>query len=395
MARKQNQEVIYGTLQKNVIESYIMANSRQNLSIYSERLLLRLVEIAQSQVFGLDFKGGSGLVRVDPSSLGTIVEMNIADLMSEKDSTNYTVVKKSVLELMQVKHQHEEPIFSNNKPVLDKDGKQMYRFEAHQLVNDVYVNAKPGTIIVEVNRHTWAALLDFSKGFRRYDLLLAMKLSRAYSLRLYKLISEQKNPISFTIQELREKFDLGEKYKLTGSIMRMLETARLELDKYCSPWTFTVEPKYSASAEQNKGRAGRKSITSVVLHPVHRLKYEATNSRALDVSPTFMLGKEIVDKLVKYFNFSMAEVKANLPLFAECNKRFGKDEHDSGPDLYSFLVEIAPKANRATNIQGYVINALKIHLKERYHLLFLKGKIVQEEPDLFGALANSFKPDYK
>ena len=123
MARKQNQEVIYGTLQKNVIESYIMANSRQNLSIYSERLLLRLVEIAQSQVFGLDFKGGSGLVRVDPSSLGTIVEMNIADLMSEKDSTNYTVVKKSVLELMQVKHQHEEPIFSNNKPVLDKDGR--------------------------------------------------------------------------------------------------------------------------------------------------------------------------------------------------------------------------------------------------------------------------------
>lgn len=386
---EEKKEVIVGTLQKSVIESYIMANSRQNLSIYSERLLLKLVEIAQSQVFGLDFKSGSGNVRVDPNSLGTIVELNITDLMGDNESANYTYAKKAVQELMKVHHEHETPVFKNDRPVLTKDGRQVYRFEAHQLLNDVFVNARPGTIIVEVNRHTWAALLDFSKGFRRYDLLLAMKLSRTYSLRLYKLISEQVEPITFTIAELKEKFGIEEKYKKTTDILRLLEASRKELDKYCSPWSFTVRANYSVSSDVNTGRVGRKAITSVTLLPEHRLKYDSLNARQIQAAPAVMLGKDVTDKLVKYFNFTKDEMNANMPLLMACSKNFGKAPNDRGPCLFDFLEDISPSALRAGNVKGYVVNALKKHLKERYHLTFVKGKILRDEPDLFSALEES------
>ena len=374
-------EVLYGTLSTNVIESYIMANSRHHMSIYGERLLLKLVEIAQSQVLGLDFRGGNSLTRIDPYSLDPVVEVNISDLLGEGGSANYTKAKKAVLELMNVHHEHEEPVFKNGKPVYDSEGKQVFQFEAHQLLNDVNVNKKPGTIILNVNQNTWQALLDFSKGFRRYDIVLAYKLNREYSLRMYKLVSEQKNPITFTIDELRTKFGLAEKYKRPHDLMGVLDTAKKELDA-CSPWTFDYEPIFSKTSEENKGRAGRKACTSVRIHPIHQMKFETSNSRTLEVSPSFMLGQELYNYFMK-FEFSPKEVSSNMTLIVACKKEF------SDPDIYEFLRLIAPKAFRANdgNVKGYVIGALKRHLSEKYHYVFEKNKIVKEDPGLFDGLA--------
>ena len=54
----ENKELI----SKEVVESYIFSTVRHDFGIYSERLLLRLVELAQCEINGLDFKGGTAFL---------------------------------------------------------------------------------------------------------------------------------------------------------------------------------------------------------------------------------------------------------------------------------------------------------------------------------------------
>lgn len=362
------------TTTRNVVESYIFATGHQDLSIYSERLMMLLVKAAQCQVAGLNFKDGSSIAQVSIGPLGdAMVEIEARELLNGPNNTNYTQAKAAVMELMRKPISHERPAIKNGKPLLNDKGEPVYEFEAHNLVNDVYINKKPGVIVVNVNRTTWEAILDFSKGFRRYDLQVAMRFSRTCSLRMFKLISNQKNPLQFTIQELREQWGLTNKYTKTKDFIRnTIVSAKEELDRM-SPWTFEFEPVYSASSEQNKGRVGRKSITSIIFFPKHQIKYESTTSTINRVNnPSDLLGRHVIDRLVTQLGFSMAEIKANLVLLDTARKRF---------DLEKFLIDIGSKANRANNPQGYVVNAIKSHLKEAYGIIVRKDGIVEpKEP---------------
>lgn len=359
---------------RNVVESYIFATGHQDLSIYSERLLMLLVKAAQCQVNGLNFKDGSSIAQVNIGPLGDAqVEIEARELLSGDKNTNYTQAKNAVLELMKKPIAHERPAMKGGKPVLDEKGNQVYEFEAHNLLNDVYINQKPGVIVVNVNKSTWEAILDFSKGFRRYDLQVAMQFSRTCSLRVFKLISNQKYPLTFTIQELREQWGLTEKYKSTKDFIKYtIDSAKEELDR-SSPWTFDYNPIYSAKAEENRGRVGRKSITAITFFPKHVARYESTTNIVNQISPTSVLGRAIIDRLVKNLGFSMAEIKANLVLFDTASKSF---------DLEGFLIQVGPKANRASNPQGYIINAIKIHLKEKHGIVFKKNAIMAPEEEL-------------
>ena len=182
MSRKQdddNAQMQIATTTRNVVESYIFATGHQDLSIYSERLLMQLVKAAQCQVNGLNFRDGSSIAQVGIGPLGdTVVEIEAKELLNGENNTNYTQAKKAVLELMKKPISHERPAMKNGRPVLNDAGEQVYEFEAHNLLNDVYINKKPGVVIVNVNKTTWEAILDFSKGFRRYDLQVAMKFSQ-------------------------------------------------------------------------------------------------------------------------------------------------------------------------------------------------------------------------
>ena len=367
--KKSQQELSLATTTRSVVESYIFSTGHQDLSIYSERLLMQLVKAAQCQVAGLNFKDGSSIAQVSIGPLGeAMVEIEARDLLNGENNTNYTQAKKAVMELMRKPIAHERPAMKGGKPVLDENGDQVYEFEAHNLVNDVWINKKPGAILVNVNKTTWEAILDFSKGFRRYDLTVAMKFSRTCSLRMFKLISNQKYPLSFTIQELREQWGLTDKYAKTKDFIKnTIVSAKEELDR-TSPWTFDFQPVYASSSEQNKGRAGRKSITSITFFPIHQQRFESTTTVANMVNnPTELLGKVVIDRLVKQLGFSMAEIKANLVLFKTAAKNF---------ELEPFLIEIGPRANRANNPRGYVINAIKKHLKEKCGIVVKKNEIV-------------------
>ena len=84
-----NEMTSLATTTRNVVESYIFATGHQDLSIYSERLMMLLVKAAQCQVAGLNFKDGSSIAQVSIGPLGdAMVEIEARELLNGPNNTN-------------------------------------------------------------------------------------------------------------------------------------------------------------------------------------------------------------------------------------------------------------------------------------------------------------------
>ena len=88
------------------------------------------------------------------------------------------------------------------------------------------------------------------------------------------------------------------------------------------------------------------------------------------VDPSMLISAEAYKLLKEKFDFNFAGIKANLQLFETADKY---------SDLTAFLYRIAPAALRAQNVQGYVVNALKKHLREDLGIGFDGASIIQGE----------------
>ena len=347
----QNKEVI----SKEVVESYIFTTVRHDFGIYSERLLLRLVELAQREIRGLDFKGGTSIGKVEIGEWGDAeVIIPVKDILSGDDDKNYTKAKAAVRNLM--------------GRFLEYEDDEKYR--ATHILNEVDVDKVAGKMIIRVNRNVWRAMLDFSKGFRKYELETAVKLRGKYSLRIYKLVSKQSDPITYSITDLRKMWGLTEKYKKVDDFVKnTIVAAKEELDRV-SPYSFDYVLNAAKSAEVNKGRKGRPSITSVTFFPVRRMANETTDSVRKQVDPSMLLDYELYQMLKNKFDFDSQGIRANITLFDVAQKEC---------DILTFLDGIAPTALRAANIQGYVINAIRRHLKEKCGIV-IDGSMVLRDP---------------
>ena len=347
------------TKSREIIESYIFATSERNFSIYSERLLLRLVEVAQRQILGLDFRNGTDIGQVEIGPLGDArLEIPIRSLLGP-GNTNYSQAKEAIVELMKNPYFVEQPKMKGGKPVLDEKGKPEYELIGHQILNDCQVNVKPGVAVISVNEHTWSRVLDLTRGYRRYSLNASLQLSKPSSLRMFRLISNQKYPITYTIDQLRSMWGLSGKYPDSSDfIRRNIAPAKKELDEK-APWSFDYNVNYTESAEINKGRRGRKAIVSVTFFPYSILMHTPT-SDILDRtgSPLSVIGKELYNMLLKKFEFTAQGIKNNLLTFVTAKK--------AGMDLLSFLDGLAANALHATNPPGYVIKSIDTKLRERY-----------------------------
>ena len=347
----QNKEII----SKEIVESYIFSTVRHDFGIYSERLLLRLVELAQREIRGLDFKGGTSIGKVEIGEWGDAeVIIPVKDILSGDDDKNYTKAKAAVRNLM--------------GRFLEYEDDQKYK--ATQILNEVDVDKVAGKMVIRVNRNIWKAMLDFSKGFRKYELETAVKLRGKYSLRIYKLVSKQTDPITYTITDLRKMWGLTDKYKKVDDFIKnTVVSAKEELDRV-SPYSFDFVLNAAKSAEVNKGRKGRPAITSVTFFPVHRMANETTDAVRKQVDPSMLLDYEFYMMLKNKFDFDPQGIKANITLFDTAQKEC---------DILEFMDSIAPAALRAANIQGYVINAIRKHLKEKFGII-IDGSMVLRDP---------------
>ena len=150
------------------------------------------------------------------------------------------------------------------------------------------------------------------------------------------------------MENLRKMLALEEKYKNSNDfIKRVIKVAKAELDAKM-PYSFTYQTENKKSVTR-----GKPSIDSITLNPVHIPKNEKEENTSAGLRrqiTLFGFDRETHDLLFGYYEFSTAEVQHNLDLFMKANKML---------PLAKTLSELKPKAGRAANQKGYVIQTLR------------------------------------
>lgn len=318
---------------KELFQSYILTTAKYNFSVYEKRILYRIIELNQNLIEGrkLNYK-----YRLDATLYGdSVYTLPIALFLKEGDSSNHMEVKKALNSLKRKELLYEDDkiwaslsIIAN--PKIQKFGETV-TFTVDKLIND--------------------ALLDFSKGYRKYELKTAMEFESVYSMRFYELFSNQAKPINYSIDNLKEMFQITNKYKLTADFIRyVVEPAKKELDQK-SPYTFVYKTL----------KTGRK-ITSIQFIPVYQPDKENQNLKAKklgkQVSTRFYLDPTDKEYLVAQYGFTEKEIKNNCDLFEELYKVLEKGA------LIDKLVDLRRFASETKNPKGYVIKSLKSLLSE-------------------------------
>lgn len=191
--------------------------------------------------------------------------------------------------------------------------------------------------------------MDFTKGYRKYELVTAMQFQSVYSMRMYELMSGQKRPIEFTFEDLKMRFGLKDKYKLTANFkLRVLEIAKKELDEK-SPYSFNyIEVK-----------EGRKVVGFKFFPTFHPDKQDLELLQAEQrskLSASAQISAQVYDYLRYSFEFKVSEINKNKKTIIEGEQRI--------PDFIGFLSSLVGPSRTANNRIGYVINAIKKKTKE-------------------------------
>lgn len=329
---------------REVVESYKLAFGRNAYGLYAQRAKLVLIEALQDHIKGLRFRNG-GCVKYDTSVDENLfgersIEIDIRSICPE-GVTNYTEVRNQLGEMMSLHFEYEDD-------------------ETWEVVNFFQkVIVKKGTWKAKflTTKAIWEVFMDFSKGFRRVELGTAMKFRSVYALRFYEKVVGQREPINYTIDELRAMFKLEDKYKLKKDFVKyVIQAAKDELDEI-SPWSFDYTQNYKAEGP------GRPSLHSVTLYPIHQVLKEGDMDSSYirkNISPSSVLCKESFEYLRNTLEFSNKEIINNFQLFDTAEKNL---------ELPEFLHKIGPRALRVKNPKGYVIKAIRKELKESAHIV--------------------------
>lgn len=330
------------TENKDLIESYKLTTVRDRIGIYGQRLILRLVEAATAEGItqGLDFKSGRDLRQVQVTGDLFYKRITMPLNFITGDSDNRSKPRESVKALMQEIIEAE-----------DADGDWFaFPFLA-------FAQVKNGELTVEVRKELWQVFLDFRKGFRRFELNAALQLKSTYSLRLYKLVSEQAaEHIDFQLADLKKMLGVGDKYARPRDFFKfVIDPAKAELDRM-APWSFTYEQLTS-----RKQAGGRAAIVGVRFFPVYqpahrdaklahkqeRLKYATVTAPGITQAQRNML--------IHKFGFTQKGINNNEELFNAATQHL---------DLNVVLQELAESVsrNRPRNTVGYVINGIRMAL---------------------------------
>ena len=330
------------TQDKTLLQSYKFTTVRNSIGIYGQRLLLRVVEQVQAEMEGLSFKDHKDIRKIDVKT-----ETN---LFGEKEFTMpLSAIMKSENLTQEVKDQIKALAFS---PVEYEDGNT---WKVSPFFVEVEVKKNTRVLRAVMRPMVWEALMDYSKGFRKFSLNTAMSFKSTYSLRFYQLFSLQTEPITYTIEELRKRFGLGKKYKLTQDFIKnTIEVAKEELDS-CSPYTFTYEPIYSAT-----GKAGRPSITAIRFTPKYQRAFDSEEAEFQDLSAKYpgatsplSVAQEV--RLMKTFGITRKGIKNNHKVFELAVKHL---DFDALIDKITRRVQ----KTRPKNPAGYLVRALRDEL---------------------------------
>lgn len=316
---------------KDLIQSYIITSAKYDYSVYEKRILYRLIELFQAMTKGQKLNHQVSITKdlFDVS----VVTMPISTFLNGEDDKNHTRIKAAIESL-------------ENKKFIYEDNKT---WEIIRILSEPKIDKYKEHVSFRINPKVVDAFLDFSKGFSKYELATAMEFESVYAMRFYELLSGQKKPIIYTIDNLKIMFQLEDKYKLTADFFRyVIEPAKKELDK-SSPYSFEFTPV----------KTGRK-ITAIKFYPLYQpqnrdMRIEAKKLKK-DTSLRWDLDIMTINYLKENYIFSEEEIQNNRELFVQA-------QNSSSFDLLFFLSEQKVNARKKANPKGWIINAIKKQLE--------------------------------
>ena len=240
-------------------QSRIITNARYNFNVHEKRILYRVVELIQR---------GKLPSRHEPVLWrDKTIEMPVSDFMlaGPKDK-NHALVKAAFSRLM-------------DRVIRTETDK--YR-KAYPLVTHAKVEKGHGVATFKISDELYRDLLNFAKGYSRYELDVAFGFRSQYTMRFYELISKPapNTPLpTYTIDQLRKMFILQDRYPDTHNFCKyVIAPAQRELEASQAPYYFEVE----------KVKTGRK-ITAVKLYIHQRQDDQAPGGDILANNPASQL----------------------------------------------------------------------------------------------------------
>lgn len=310
---------------RQVVQSYIFTTAVYDFNVYEKRIIYNLVRLAQSQIEGV--KLSESLYRIDHAYKDyLVVELPISDFLIDEDDKNHSRIKAALRSL------HRKTF------TYQFDG----TWECFSIIANPKVRLRSSKVSFIVDTRVWDVLLNFSRGFSRYDLEIAFNLESSYSMRFYEMLAGQKEPIAYSIDSLRKEFGLEGKYKLNKDfIRRVIESAKSELDMK-SPVTFTYRPL----------KDGRK-ITRILFYPVRQESKQPHDTLLKEVIRKYGSGPHLSSderRLLTEIGFSETGIRNNLELFMQCKKKL---------DFIYELALIVGKSREKSNPCGWCVRTLK------------------------------------
>ena len=315
-------------------QSYIFSTAKYSFSVYEKRILYRMIEFEQRMV---NQEALDKAVKIDTNLWGDkmyTVPMSLLLSSGEDDETKEGKSKNNKRFIDALTALQDKKVVYENDEVYGRVG-VISEFEFKK--RDRFVTWKVSSKIVEM-------IMDFSKGWRAYELKIAFNLQSAYAMRFYELVSNKTSKIIYKTSDLIKMFELEDKYKQKSGKpnyslieLRVIKKAQMELDKV-SPYTFN----YQFS----------KDYSTIEIFPVFQSQFSNAKyeRKKTDVNLLDVLTEREITTLTE-FGFNEQGLKNNYGLFEQAKKVL--------PENYSFFWFQQIKKSRKNNSPAYIIGILR------------------------------------
>lgn len=227
---------IIQTTNKDIITSFVFSWSRQSdMSIHEQRVILRILEFCHDtcDLNGVRIK--DNLRQIEYKTPCVKLTMPVSDaFFSEIKSDDV----KSTLERLSRRTFQFTFVNAQGHKVWGSSG---YILEPR-------VNFGTGQMSFLIHEDMWAVYLNFTQGFRRFELNKALALSSGYAVRFYILMSENTAPLYMTVEDFKKWLGIADdfyrdsngKHRIDNLEARVIKPSQKELYETC-PYTFTYE----------------------------------------------------------------------------------------------------------------------------------------------------------
>lgn len=309
-----------------LIQSFIYSITRVRLSLYEQRILLKVVEHAQIRLKGMLIK--DHLERISHDFDNVQICVPIRELLDDGNQHYHHVHAAAV------------SLCSRTFEFYNSESRTWF---ATPVIYNVEHRDKSGLLTFYVSRVMFDIILDFTKGYRQYNLKTALSIPSPYASRLYSLMCGQDQPIRFEITALKDMFGVAEKYDQTADfIKKVIEPSKRILDAQgCTSFTYS------------RVKQGIK-VVALLFFPVKR-EEKTEAQKVAKVSVGWYLSKELRFYLIAKAHFSVRELGAHKELLEEFAKL---------PDAVASIMAIYDRFIAGNKKKGYIIAAMRSAVAE-------------------------------